>query len=110
MLWLALRQPRGRLGRVGGTVAESASPGGLVLAGGGLFTEDRFARGGVRLGVVVGKQLGMPRRVRGIDGCARPRAAGLIEVCPRVHDGGAAADRLVMDFWIREARRAIAPN
>ena len=37
MLWLALRQPRGRLGRVGGTVAESASPGGLVLAGGGFL-------------------------------------------------------------------------
>ncbi|MEN9635186.1 MAG: hypothetical protein RL077_3590, partial [Verrucomicrobiota bacterium] len=57
-------------------------------------------------GVVVGKQLGLPRRVGGIDGCVWPCAAGLIEVGPRVHDGGAEAERFVMDFWIREVRGA----
>ena len=60
--------------------------------------------------VFVSKQLCVPGRVRGIDGCARSRAAGLIEVFPRVHDGGAAADCLVMEFWIWEVRRALAPN
>jgi hypothetical protein len=56
--------------------------------------------------LVVGKPLSLPRCVRGIEGCARPCAAGLIEFVPRVHDGGAAAERLVMDFWIREVRGA----
>ena len=80
--------------------------GGLVVGAGGLCPEDWVALGGVGLGVVVGKQLSLPRRLRGIDGCAWPRAAGLIEVVPRVHDGGAEAARFVMDFWIREVRGA----
>jgi hypothetical protein len=78
----------------------------LVFAAGGLCPEDRFARGGVGLGLVVGIQLALPRRVRGIDGCAWPREAGLIEVVPQVHDDGAAVERFVIDFWIREVRGA----
>ena len=100
------------MGGVGGTVGGVG--GGrwvaLVVGAGGLCPKDRFPRRGVGLGVFVSKQLCVPGRVRGIDGCARPRAAGLLEVFPRVHDGGAAADCLVMEFWIREVRRAIAPN
>ena len=78
----------------------------LVVGAGGLCPEDRFARGGVGLGVVVGKPLSLPTCVRGIEGRARPCAAGLIEFVSRVHDGGAAAERLVIDFWIREVRGA----
>jgi len=35
----------------------------------------------------VNKSACPPGRVRGIEGCARRRAAGLIELVPRVHDG-----------------------
>ncbi|MEN9634684.1 MAG: hypothetical protein RL077_3088 [Verrucomicrobiota bacterium] len=80
--------------------------GALVVAAGGSRPEDRFARGGVGLGVIVGKQLALPKRVGESGGCARPREARLVEVSARAHDGGAKVERFVMDFWIRKVRGA----
>ena len=80
---------------VGGEVALVVGADGA----GGLRPEDRFARGGVGLGLVVGKQLSSPRRVRGIDGCARPCAASLIEVVSRVDDGGAGGGGFCIELF-----------
>ncbi len=99
---LARRQPRVGWVGVGVEGALVVGPNGA----GGLLPEDRFARRGGGLGVVVGQQLGVPRRVRGSGGCARPRETRLVEVSARVPDAGAEAERFVMDFWIREVRGA----
>ncbi|MEN9636128.1 MAG: hypothetical protein RL077_4532, partial [Verrucomicrobiota bacterium] len=94
----------GGLGRVGGTVGRGRRRrrGGSGRRGGrgGWAPSRRPVRSrGVGLGVVVGKQLSLPRRSRGIDGCARPCAAGLIEVASRVHDGGAGGGGFCIELF-----------